>query len=144
MADFPALVTMRTSLMPARAASSTVYWIPGLSMTGIISFGTALLAGRKRVPRPAAGMIAFFTCTAGLPSELRISGRSLRCQFQLAACFADAIAALLFGAIEGLVRRFHQTSEGVAVFRVRRHSDRDSQGDGLVAHSTERLRLDDL
>ncbi|GAB3758699.1 hypothetical protein GCM10027599_26430 [Yimella radicis] len=32
-----------------------------MSTTGSISFGIALLAGRNRVPRPAAGMTAFRT-----------------------------------------------------------------------------------
>src|SRR3954471_8325721 len=52
---------MRTSLRPARHASSTTYWMAGLSTTGIISLGCALEAGRNRVPRPAAGMTALVT-----------------------------------------------------------------------------------
>ena len=44
--------------MPAATASSTTYWIAGLSTTGSISFGIALVAGRKRVPSPAAGITA--------------------------------------------------------------------------------------
>ena len=40
-------------------ASSTTYWMAGLSTTGSISLGVALVAGRKRVPSPAAGMTAF-------------------------------------------------------------------------------------
>ena len=47
--------------MPARTASSTTYWMAGLSTTGSISFGCALVAGRNRVPRPAAGMTALVT-----------------------------------------------------------------------------------
>jgi cyanate permease len=35
--------------------------IAGLSTTGSISLGVALVAGRNRVPRPAAGMTAFRT-----------------------------------------------------------------------------------
>ncbi len=50
--------------MPARTASSTTYWMAGLSTIGSISLGWALVAGRKRVPRPAAGMTALVT--AGL------------------------------------------------------------------------------
>ena len=38
-----------------RTASSMPYWIIGLSTSGSISFGCALVAGRNRVPRPAAG-----------------------------------------------------------------------------------------
>src|SRR5665647_3624512 len=52
---------MRTSRSPARVASSTTYWMAGLSTTGSISFGVALVAGRKRVPRPAAGITALVT-----------------------------------------------------------------------------------
>jgi hypothetical protein len=55
----PRLVTSSTSVMPAAAASSTMYCRAGLSTTGSSSFGTALVAGRNRVPRPAAGMTAF-------------------------------------------------------------------------------------
>src|SRR5882724_3620841 len=46
------------SVMPAAAASSTAYWISGLSTIGSISFGLALVMGRKRVPRPATGNTA--------------------------------------------------------------------------------------
>src|SRR5450432_2284792 len=48
--------------MPEATASSTTYWISGLSTSGSISFGDALVAGRKRVPRPAAGKTALRTC----------------------------------------------------------------------------------
>src|SRR6185503_20923754 len=47
--------------MPEATASSTPYWMIGLSTTGSISFGCALVAGRNRVPRPAAGMTALRT-----------------------------------------------------------------------------------
>ncbi len=47
--------------MPAATASSTTYWMAGLSTTGSISLGWALVAGRNRVPRPAAGMTALVT-----------------------------------------------------------------------------------
>src|SRR5438477_11473469 len=46
---------------PDATASSTPYWIIGLSTSGSISFGCAFVAGRKRVPRPAAGKTAFRT-----------------------------------------------------------------------------------
>src|SRR5271166_4777508 len=42
-------------------ASSTPYWISGLSTSGSISFGCAFVAGRKRVPSPAAGKTALRT-----------------------------------------------------------------------------------
>ena len=50
---------MKTSWRaPAASASSAAYWISGLSTIGSISFGLALVAGRKRVPRPATGKTA--------------------------------------------------------------------------------------
>src|SRR5437868_1998765 len=46
---------------PAASASSTPYWIIGLSTSGSISLGWALVAGKKRVPNPAAGKTALRT-----------------------------------------------------------------------------------
>ena len=57
--DLP--VTTRISSIPDLRASSTINWIVGLSTIGNISLARALVAGRKRVPRPAAGMTAFLT-----------------------------------------------------------------------------------
>jgi hypothetical protein len=54
----PQPVTKISSSMPAARASSTAYWISGLSTTGSISFGIALVAGRNRVPNPPTGNIA--------------------------------------------------------------------------------------
>src|ERR1700682_1200230 len=54
--------------MPAATASSTPYWMIGLSTTVSISFGCALVAGRKRVPSPAAGRTALRTF-CGLTAE---------------------------------------------------------------------------
>ena len=48
-------------MSPAVTASSTTYWIDGLSTTGSISFGWLFVTGRKRVPSPAAGITAFVT-----------------------------------------------------------------------------------
>src|SRR3954469_1341035 len=61
MARFWEEVTMMTCSIPAATASSTAYWITGLSTRGSISFGCAFVAGRKRVPQPAAGKTAFRT-----------------------------------------------------------------------------------
>src|SRR3954466_1170649 len=49
------------SSIPQAAASSTTYWMAGRYTTGSISLGTALVTGRKRVPRPAAGITALRT-----------------------------------------------------------------------------------
>src|ERR1700756_3575451 len=54
--EAPVMNTRRCA--PAASASSTAYWISGLSTTGNISLGLALVAGRKRVPRPATGNTA--------------------------------------------------------------------------------------
>src|SRR2546426_262966 len=43
------------SCRPARTASSTTYWIAGLSTSGSISLDWALVAGRKRVPHDRGG-----------------------------------------------------------------------------------------
>lgn len=55
------------SVMPAAAASSTAYWMSGLSTTGNISLGIALVAGKKRVPKPATGNTALRTGFMSLP-----------------------------------------------------------------------------
>ncbi|GEM91765.1 hypothetical protein RSP03_08320 [Cereibacter sphaeroides] len=47
--------------MPASRASSTAYWISGLSTSVRISFGIDLVAGRNRVPMPAMGKMAVVT-----------------------------------------------------------------------------------
>src|SRR6202162_2739839 len=52
---------MMNCSIPGETASSTAYWMIGLSTSGSISFGCALVAGRNRVPQPAAGNTAFRT-----------------------------------------------------------------------------------
>src|SRR5687768_17357249 len=65
---------MNTSVsQPASMASSTAYWISGLSTTGSISLGTVLVAGRNRVPRPATGNTALRTCWNMLTPESKES-----------------------------------------------------------------------
>jgi hypothetical protein len=44
----------------------------GLSTSGSISLGCALVAGRKRVPSPAAGMTALRTFTMAIPPRLAV------------------------------------------------------------------------
>ena len=58
MARLPRPITMRMSVMPEATASSTTYWMTGVSTIGSISLGCDFVAGRKRVPKPAAGMTA--------------------------------------------------------------------------------------
>ena len=65
------------SSQPDANASSTPYWMTGLSTSGIISFGIAFDAGRKRVPSPAAGKTALrtFFCRHDLLESLLSSCR---------------------------------------------------------------------
>ncbi len=64
-------VTKISSVMPAATASSTVYWINGLSTIGNISLGLALVAGKKRVPMPATGNTALVILFIFCPSLLK-------------------------------------------------------------------------
>src|SRR6201998_1997119 len=70
MACLPRPVIIMIWSQPAARASSTPYWIMGLSTSGSISLGWALVAGRNRVPRPAAGRTALrtFIVVAGFRS----------------------------------------------------------------------------
>ena len=52
---------MTISSIPDAKASSIMNWIVGLSTIGNISFANAFVAGKKRVPNPAAGIIALRT-----------------------------------------------------------------------------------
>src|SRR4051794_20493647 len=60
-AVLPRPVTKIICSIPASSASSTAYWMSGRSTTVSISLGIALVAGRKRVPRPATGKTALRT-----------------------------------------------------------------------------------
>ena len=53
--------------IPASRASSTAYWISGRSTTVIISLGMLLVAGSRRVPRPATGNTALRTRLGMVP-----------------------------------------------------------------------------
>src|SRR6476661_5003609 len=66
---------MRMSVRPACTASSTMYWIAGRSTTGNISLGMLLVAGRNRVPRPAAVITALRTGCIGAPSTAPMRGQ---------------------------------------------------------------------
>ena len=52
-------VTKIICSIPAAIASCTTYSMAGRSTTVTISLGIDLLAGKKRVPKPATGKIAF-------------------------------------------------------------------------------------
>src|SRR5205823_13687458 len=58
----------------------------GISIIGKSSFGTALVAGRKRVPKPATGMTAFLSfIDIGLNDPSRFSLFHLLARFTLYA-----------------------------------------------------------
>src|SRR5215831_6205297 len=66
------------SVMPAAAASSTANWISGLSTTGSISLGLALVTGRNRLPSPATGKTALVTLSNAMgefPESLLVDHR---------------------------------------------------------------------
>src|SRR5665811_1763118 len=139
---------MRTSRSPARVASSTTYWMAGLSTTGSISFGVALVAGRKRVPRPAAGITALVTApregtdAVGCSVEVMVPtlvGRSLA-QY-------DLVTSQTLGPVDGAVRRPQQRGGRPSLLGPRCHADADSDHDRspvhlerLVAHGVPDLR----
>src|SRR5438270_5289360 len=113
---------MSTSSMPARTASSTTYWIAGLSTIGSISFGVDLVAGRKRVPSPAAGMTALVTgalMPATLVGSVRADG--LR--------DTPLVAAVTLRDVEREVSRSHERGGAVAMVRIDRDADRDGDGE---------------
>src|SRR5215471_2435293 len=97
MAPLPWPVMSRTLSSPAATASSTTYWMVGVSTTGSISLGTALVAGRKRVPRPAAGMTAFLIADdIGMP--LPYSSRAVPAAAPAEACRMGGTALPHIGA----------------------------------------------
>src|SRR5271155_1360870 len=65
-------LTKIRSVMPAAAASSTANWISGLSTMGSISFGLALVAGRKRLPSPATGNTALVSLPNAMEEVLEL------------------------------------------------------------------------
>src|SRR5579859_4974083 len=73
--------------IPDATHSSTTYWICGLSTTVNISFGCALVAGRKRVPSPAAGRTALRTFRLALIGCGFSAMRFLSCLFFLRGLF---------------------------------------------------------
>src|SRR5262249_2422460 len=89
MARLEAPVTNTRRRAPAASASSTAYWMRGLSTTGSISLGLALVAGSKRVPRPATGnaavRIADFKAVLIAVSPVLLAGECSRCPARLHA-----------------------------------------------------------
>src|SRR6266508_2287224 len=139
---------------PARTASSTTYWIAGLSTRGSISFGWAFVAGRNRVPSPAAGMTAFFNrMTAPSPRKCQVYAwrrchrerfrRDLRLFGQWLLLVAGGghhpVATGALGPVQGTVRRAQQVVRVAAVGGVGRHADADGQRDGVPVRAERRV-----
>src|SRR4051794_29107822 len=120
MEDLLRPMTTRTSSRPARAHSSTTYWIAGLSTTGSISFGVAFVAGRNLVPRPAAGMTALVTRWLMAATLTRLCDDGVRRH-------PPAIAAAGLGGVQRVVRRADDRCRRVTVGR--EHGDSRGQRD---------------
>ena len=90
-------------VMPAAAASSTAYWINGLSTIGSISFGIALVAGRKRVPRPATGNTALRT---GFMSGCSAMSEAMLTNGQDAASTMTGMSTFAIGDLQGCLASF--------------------------------------
>src|SRR5919109_1522525 len=73
-------MTMITCSKPARSASTRAWWITGNSPSGSSSLGMARDRGRKRVPRPAAGMTARISGWASCRDQGAEMGSLLRPQ----------------------------------------------------------------
>src|SRR5215210_4813455 len=136
MARFWLLVTMMTCSIPAATASSTAYWMIGLSTSGSLSLGCALVAGRNRVPQPAAGKTAFRTRIEPRWWEREIGG-------EYTAGGVRGRSAPGFrrqSTLDRVERRLRpagesQLAENVADVRPRRpFRDVERGGDRLVAH----------
>src|ERR1700737_2881486 len=85
MAFLPRPVTRMILSTPDATASSTPYWMMGLSTSGSISFGWGLVAGRKRVPSPAAGKTALRTLVLMMTSfRMQLQDRAVVAQHALA------------------------------------------------------------
>src|SRR5688500_14103096 len=132
---------MITCSIPAATASSTAYWMTGLSTRGSISLGWALVAGRKRVPQPAAGKTALRTRIRP-QVEFGVGAPSIRPSPSTAA--RTASAGRLGGGqpvLHGVQRRLRpagqtQLPEDVAhVGAGRPFRDDEAVGDGLVAQA---------
>src|SRR5688572_23555844 len=134
MARFPRPVMMRMSVSPARTASSTTYWIDGLSTTGSISLGWLFVAGRKRVPSPAAGMTALFNGPSGSSARDATVRRIAIEAVLLAAHQPPQVRRVPRQHEQGQRRRDHDVAPGVP-------GERDRDRKGGRAHDRRHRRL---
>src|SRR3954451_10425878 len=123
-------MTTRTSSRPARAASSTTYWMAGLSTTGSISLGVAFVNGRDRGPRPAAGITAFVRAMRATLVRGRLRGRGGR--------QSPGVATRVLRLVQRLVRPTQQCRRAGTVRREHRGTDRHRHLDLALARITER------
>src|SRR5687767_3359152 len=107
------------SSRPAMTASSTTYWIAGLSTMGSISLGCAFVTGRNRVPSPAAGMTALRART-GSP---RVDIEVILVGLVPLACPHHAVAALRLGLVHRRVGAAQQPGDGGAMPGMLRDAD---------------------
>ena len=110
--------------MPAAAASSTMYCSTGRSTTGNNSFGTAFVAGRKRVARPAAGITAFTArvdvrALSGMGRRLSAAGGQRRTSPAQRAAIAIRVRSAACGSSHRSIPRCSGT-RGVASANVSR------------------------
>src|ERR1035438_1537098 len=97
MAVLPRPISIMMFWMPECSASSTPYWMMGLSTIGNISLGWALVAGKKRVPSPAAGKTAFRTLAGILYSlVLQRAAWQPTIVFPLALCYLSVSGKITF------------------------------------------------
>src|SRR3982750_2733681 len=125
MARFPRPVMTRMSVMPAPTASSTTYWMVGLSITGTISFGWLLVAGRNLVPSPAAGITAFLTLVMGEPWS------SAGAPHHRLGLFVP-VAAVLLGPLQGFLGGGQQRPDASPAVGIGRNAQRQRDRAGLA------------
>src|SRR3954471_18537417 len=130
-------MTTRTSSRTARTHSSTTYWMAGLSTTGSISLGVALVAGRNLVPRPAAGMTALVTRELMSSTLTRHVGGRRRCRRR----HLPLVATAALRGVERFISGPDETNRAVRVRREHRDPDRHRHGQ-LQPADGERRRSD--
>src|SRR5690242_18672591 len=98
----PRRVTISTSVRPASDASCTIISITGVSMTGSISLGVALLNGRNRVPSPAAGITALVRDPVGVSVRAALGAAVVRSELSaMLRTLAIGIGEVVHGMLPG-------------------------------------------
>src|SRR5829696_8539770 len=110
---------MSTSGSPAATASSTTYWIAGLSTTGSISLGVALVAGRNLVPSPATGITALVGRPCFMPLNLAV------CLCHRGDRHRPAVPAKVLRSVQRSVGFLQELAGRCSVIGIHRAADRD-------------------